>query len=72
MTYAGHMPDGSSVQRHSAGGLYPIVLFAKETTCGRLWGVITPKRQDGYLVGSYDDTVAYAEGLLQIKQGARS
>lgn len=26
--YQGHLPDGSSVQRRSAGGLYPFVIIA--------------------------------------------
>ena len=26
MSYQGHMPDGSSVQRHSAGATYPFIV----------------------------------------------
>jgi hypothetical protein len=51
--YQGHLPDGSGVQRHSAGGLYPFVIFAQETPSGLQYGVIDPG-QDGRLVGSYD------------------
>lgn len=30
MTYAGHMPDGSSIQRHSAGSHYPFIVRIQE------------------------------------------
>lgn len=30
--YQGHLNDGSSVQKHSAGGLYPYIIYAKQ--CG--------------------------------------
>lgn len=40
--YLGHMPDGSSVQRHSAGGLYPFIPFIKDTPNGLRYGVICP------------------------------
>lgn len=58
--YQGHLPDGSSVQRHSAGGLYPFVLFARETERGVRWGVITPG-------GQIDPHWSY-EGAAQIAQ----
>ena len=28
--YQGHLSDGSSVQKHSAGGCYPFIIFAKQ------------------------------------------
>ena len=28
MTHQGHLPDGSSVQRHSAGATYPYIVVA--------------------------------------------
>jgi hypothetical protein len=31
MKYQGHLPDGSSVQKHSAGGLYPYVLVVRDS-----------------------------------------
>lgn len=65
MTYQGHLPDGSSVQRHSAGGLYPFVLFAKDGADGKLaHGYIDPRDGSQHLVGSYDETVAKVESLL--------
>ena len=33
-SYQGHLEDGSSVQKHSAGPLYPYVIFAQETATG--------------------------------------
>ncbi len=41
-TYQGHLNDGSSVQKHSAGGLYPYVIFAKDTPSGLRYGVLCP------------------------------
>jgi hypothetical protein len=51
--YDGHLPDGSSVQKHSAGGLYPYVLMARETPTGLMWGFMTPKGAE-ILVGTQD------------------
>ena len=55
--YQGHLNDGSSIQKHSAGGIYPCVLFAQETPTGLQYGIITPKDQKGTLYGSYDAAV---------------
>jgi hypothetical protein len=30
VSYQGHLPDGSSIQRHSAGGLYPLVVVHRD------------------------------------------
>jgi hypothetical protein len=57
--YEGHLNDGSSVQAHSAGPLYPYVLFAKQVGDRLLWGVITP-RGDEPIFGSYDNTADIA------------
>lgn len=64
MTYQGHLPDGSSVQRHSAGGLYPFVLFAKDSPTGLRHGYIDPRDSSEHLVGTYDETVAVVEQLI--------
>lgn len=61
--YQGHLEDGSSVQKHSAGGLYPYVIFAQETTTGIAYGVIGPKKPNGVLVGAYHRAVEYAVNL---------
>lgn len=55
--YQGHLNDGSSIQKHSAGGIYPCVLFAQETPTGLQYGIITPKDQKGTLYGSHDAAV---------------
>jgi len=52
--YQGHLPDGSSVQAHSAGGLYPFVLYAQGTPGDLTWGYIAPGKE-GQLIGNYDD-----------------
>lgn len=48
--YQGHLADGSSVQKHSAGGMYPCVLFVRYG----MYGIITPTDQNGKLYDSYD------------------
>jgi hypothetical protein len=47
--YQGHLSDGSSVQKHSAGGMYPAVMYFQH---GR-YGIITPDNQTGTLYDSY-------------------
>jgi hypothetical protein len=62
--YQGHLKDGSSVQKHSAGGIYPCVLFAQETPKGLQYGLITPRDQKGTLYGTYDNAID--EALLYL------
>lgn len=62
-SYQGHLEDGSSVQKHSAGGIYPYVIFAQETLTGIAYGVIGPKKPNGVLVGAYHLAVEYAVNL---------
>ena len=53
--YEGHLPDGSSVQRHSAGPLYPYVIAARQHGSALEWGVTGPDT-DGYIwVGAHAD-----------------
>lgn len=40
MEHQGHLPDGSSVQRHSAGSNYPFVVYGQETEAGLMFGVM--------------------------------
>lgn len=40
---SGHLPDGSGIQRHSAGDYYPYVVEAKQTPAGLRWGVFGPR-----------------------------
>ena len=66
MTYQGHINDGSSVQKHSAGPLYPCVLFAQETPKGLQWGVITPQCQEGKVIGTEKEAINIARVLLKV------
>ena len=70
-TYQGHLPDGSSVQAHSAGGLYPFVLFAKDGANGKLaHGYIDPRDGTENLIGDYDQTVALVVSLKLCRAAA--
>lgn len=62
-TYQGHLSDGSSVQKHSAGGLYPYIIFAKQCDGVLLYGVLTPKGEETLYI-RYDWAVQYA-GFLK-------
>ena len=64
--YQGHLADGSSVQKHSAGGLYPCVIYAQETPTGLQYGVITPIDQKGALHGTHENAVNAALYFLEI------
>ena len=67
--YQGHLPDGSSVQAHSAGGLYPVVLTYRDKPGGPNAdgqydvGVISPKNQDPIWFKSSDAAIAVAEAI---------
>lgn len=67
--YQGHLPDGSSVQAHSAGGLYPVVLTYRDKAGGPNAdgkydvGVISPKNQDPIWFKSSDAAIAVAEAI---------
>ena len=44
-TYQGHLADGSSIQKHSAGGAYPYVLVLRDSQRPGAkfdWGLIGP------------------------------
>lgn len=63
-TYQGHLPDGSSVQRHSAGPLYPAVIGVRERNEQRKWFVIYPGKDDAEH-DTFDQAVAYAQRCNQ-------
>jgi hypothetical protein len=63
--YQGHLADGSSVQKHSAGRLYPCVLYVQVRDDKNTYGVITPQDQDGQLIGTFDQAVEYALAALK-------
>jgi hypothetical protein len=54
--YQGHLNDGSSIQKHSVGSLYPAILYVQHDK----YGVITPDDQMGTLVGTYDEALKVA------------
>ena len=59
----GHLPDGSSVQKHSAGPLYPCVLVMRDGLLGQKYdvGVISPRNQEPLWFSTHDAAVAVAE-----------
>lgn len=65
--YQGHLNDGSSIQKHSAGGLYPCVIYAQETPKGLQYGTITPNDQKGTLHGTHENAVTAALHYLLTK-----
>jgi hypothetical protein len=65
--YQGHCTDGSSVQKHSAGGLYPYIIFAKQCGDKLRYGVIAPNG-DEVLLSTHDFAVQFA---LTLKNGTQ-
>lgn len=64
MQYQGHLSDGSSIQRHSAGGLYPYVIAARQSGSKLEYGVVTPGGQ--YIwTGTYDSAIDKAISLKE-------
>jgi len=64
--YQGHHSDGSSIQKHSAGGIYPCIVYAQETATGLQYGLITPFDQIGIIYGTYDNAVSAACKIKQL------
>lgn len=62
MTYAGHMPDGSSIQRHSAGPFYPYIIGMQDHELGK-WFVMAPSGDVMHRTPDYDDACRCALGL---------
>lgn len=71
--YAGHHPDGSSIQNHSAGPLYPYVLIWRDKKGGPDAhgkydvGVIGPRISGPVWFNSLDGAVKIAEVLKEMK-----
>lgn len=63
--YQGHMNDGSSVQKHSAGGLYPYIIYAKQCGNKLRYGVMKPNG-DEVLLSTYEGAHEFA---LTLKNG---
>lgn len=66
--YQGHLPDGSSVQKHSAGDVYPHIVYGKQQGSKVVYGVISPNNQDGTLVGTYEEAYNKAKELKAATQ----
>lgn len=62
--YQGHLADGSSVQKHSAGGLYPYVLFAKQVGEKLQYGVLSPSGREDMFV-TYDTALGFGMYLKE-------
>ena len=60
--YQGHLADGSSVQRHSAGGLYPFIIYFRDATG---YGVLTPAGNE-IACGTHSQAITKA---LELKTG---
>lgn len=59
----GHLPDGSSVQKHSAGALYPCVLIWRDAKLGGGKydvGVISPRNPEPLWFSTFDRAVSVA------------
>lgn len=67
-TYQGHLADGSSVQKHSAGGLYPLVVAVRDTDRGRRYELIGPGIDTALVFDSYDACIAGGERLLAVRE----
>lgn len=71
--YAGHHPDGSSIQNHSAGPLYPYVLIWRDKKGGPDAngkydvGVMGPRITGTMWCPSLDDAVKIAEIIKGMK-----
>lgn len=63
--YAGHLPDGSSVQKHSAGPLYPCVIAMRDGILGGKYdyGVISPRNQEPLWLSTHEAAMLVAETI---------
>jgi len=68
--YQGHLADGSSVQKHSAGGLYPYVVAVRDTDHGRRYELLGPGIDTELVFDSYDACIAGGERLLAVRDNA--
>ena len=59
--YQGHLADGSGIQKHSAGGLYPYVIGARQTPDGLQYGLIGAELSDYLWLGSHQQAERAAE-----------
>lgn len=65
-TYQGHLPDGSGIQRHSAGGLYPCVIYQHQCGSVRKHGVLRGVVDTGPVFPEQESAEAFADLLNQM------
>lgn len=69
--YQGHLSDGSSIQKHSAGGLYPYVVYAQQQGEKMRWGYIAPDGTSRLVADTYsqacDCALAHKENVARAK-----
>ncbi len=63
MSYQGHLPDGSSVQAHSAGPNYPFVVYGRTVAGVMHWEVLGPGVEDFIRFEHSSDAFACANNL---------
>jgi hypothetical protein len=58
----GHLPDGSGVQKHSAGPLYPCVIAMRDGRLGGKYdyGVLSPRNQEPLWLSNHEAAVQLA------------
>lgn len=62
MKYQGHHPDGSGIQNHNVGGLYPYVIYAKQCGDKLRFGVLSPNGDEA-LLSTYEFAYEVAHTL---------
>lgn len=65
--YQGHLSDGSSIQKHSAGGIFPYIVFAKQSVDKLLWGVLSPNG-DERMFCKYENAHDFALAVKEHKE----
>lgn len=66
--YQGHHPDGSSIQNHSAGPLYPFAIQVRDNPAGGyFWELIGPGLDRAIRFGRSEDASRAAERLLAVR-----
>lgn len=63
--YQGHLADGSGIQKHGAGGLYPYVVAARQVGDNLQYGLIGAELSDYVWFGTHALAEGAAEKRLQ-------
>jgi hypothetical protein len=63
-----HRPNADPVQEHSAGALYPYVIYRRQKDDGYIWGLLGPYIKDGLeIFSSYDKAARMAQDMKNAK-----